>query len=82
MCLASYLSRSSPTGFADEANFLVNEEPGSFAMGFARQHGPCASGFAIRFSKPAPWVRTQALGHGGGAIGLSRPHNAAVPAGV
>ncbi len=52
-----------------DCNFLVNEEPGSFAMDFARQHGPCASGFAIRFSKPAPWVRTQALGHGGEAIG-------------
>jgi 4-hydroxyphenylpyruvate dioxygenase len=29
-------------------NFLVNEEPDSFAAKFARQHGPCACGFAIR----------------------------------
>jgi 4-hydroxyphenylpyruvate dioxygenase len=29
-------------------NFLVNEEPDSFASGFAAQHGPCACGFAIR----------------------------------
>ena len=29
-------------------NFLVNEEPGSFAADFAAQHGPCACGFAIR----------------------------------
>ena len=29
-------------------NFLVNEEPGSFAAEFAAQHGPCACGFAIR----------------------------------
>jgi len=31
-----------------EINFLVNEEPDSFAAEFARQHGPCACGFAIR----------------------------------
>lgn len=29
-------------------NFLVNEEPGSFASDFARAHGPCACGFAVR----------------------------------
>ena len=29
-------------------DFLVNEEPGSFAAAFAAQHGPCACGFAIR----------------------------------
>jgi 4-hydroxyphenylpyruvate dioxygenase len=29
-------------------NFLVNEEPDSFAADFAAQHGPCACGFAIR----------------------------------
>ena len=29
-------------------NFLVNEEPDSFAAAFAAQHGPCACGFAIR----------------------------------
>lgn len=52
-----------------DCNFLVNEEPGSFAMDFARQHGPCAAGFAIRFSKPAHWVREQALGNGAEAIG-------------
>jgi 4-hydroxyphenylpyruvate dioxygenase len=31
-----------------DANFLVNEEPDSFAAAFAREHGPCACGFAIR----------------------------------
>ena len=31
-----------------EINFLINEEPDSFAADFARQHGPCACGFAIR----------------------------------
>jgi len=29
-------------------NFLVNEEPDSFAADFAREHGPSACGFAIR----------------------------------
>ncbi len=29
-------------------NFLVNEEPDSFAADFAKAHGPCACGFAIR----------------------------------
>ena len=50
-------------------NFLVNEEPGSFAAEFAAEHGPCASGFAIRFRKPAEWVREQALKNGAQPIG-------------
>jgi len=29
-------------------NFLVNEEPGSFASEFAAAHGPCCVGFALR----------------------------------
>src|SRR5713226_4641224 len=37
-------------------HFLVNEDPDSFAADFARAHGPCACGFAIRFSKPATEV--------------------------
>ena len=28
--------------------FLVNEEPDSFAADFAKKHGPCAVGFAVR----------------------------------
>jgi 4-hydroxyphenylpyruvate dioxygenase len=31
-----------------DINFLVNEEPGSFAAEFAAQHGPCCTGFALR----------------------------------
>ena len=31
-----------------DTNFLVNEEPDSFAADFAAEHGPCACGFAIR----------------------------------
>ncbi len=37
-------------------NFLLNEEAGSFAADFAEKHGPCASGFAIRFNKPVDEV--------------------------
>src|SRR5690554_3214636 len=32
----------------NDVNFLVNEEPNSFAAEFAAAHGPCACGFAIR----------------------------------
>ena len=31
-----------------DINFVVNEQPGSFAVEFAKLHGPCAAGFAIR----------------------------------
>jgi 4-hydroxyphenylpyruvate dioxygenase len=31
-----------------DINFLLNEEPGSFAADFASKHGPCCTGFAIR----------------------------------
>ena len=33
-------------------NFLVNEDPDSFAADFAKAHGPSACGFGIRFRKP------------------------------
>jgi len=49
-------------------NFLINEDPDSFAADFARAHGPCACGFAIRFSKLAPEVLETVLGNGGEAI--------------
>jgi 4-hydroxyphenylpyruvate dioxygenase len=45
-------------------NFLVNEEPGSFAADFAAKHGPSACGFAIRFNRPAADVLKTALGNG------------------
>ncbi|GLQ96785.1 4-hydroxyphenylpyruvate dioxygenase [Dyella mobilis] len=48
-------------------NFLVNEEPNSFAADFAAKHGPCACGFAIRFKKPAGEVLKVVLGNGGEA---------------
>ena len=46
-------------------NFLVNEQPDSFASRFAAQHGPSACGFAIRVQKPAEWVADQAVANGG-----------------
>jgi len=49
-------------------NFLVNEDPDSFAADFAAQHGPCACGFAIRFKKPAGEVYATVLGNGGEAF--------------
>src|SRR5690348_2309458 len=34
-----------------ECNFLVNEQPDSFAADFAAKHGPCACGFAIQIGR-------------------------------
>ncbi len=49
-------------------NFLVNEDPDSFAAAFAAAHGPCACGFAIRFRKPAGDVLAAVIGNGGEAV--------------
>jgi len=49
-------------------NFLVNEDPDSYAAEFARAHGPSACGFAIRFRKPAADVLDTVLGNGGEAF--------------
>jgi 4-hydroxyphenylpyruvate dioxygenase len=54
-------------------NFLVNEDPDSFAADFAKAHGPCACGFAIRFKKPAAEVLKTVLGNGGEAIDHKEP---------
>ena len=50
-------------------NFLLNEDPDSFAADFAKAHGPSACGFAIRFQQPAGDVYGKVLGNGGEAIG-------------
>ncbi|HEX7369312.1 MAG TPA: 4-hydroxyphenylpyruvate dioxygenase [Rhodanobacteraceae bacterium] len=47
-----------------DCNLLVNEQPDSFAADFAKQHGPCACGFAIRFSRPAKDVLQDTLSNG------------------
>ncbi|HZX71451.1 MAG TPA: 4-hydroxyphenylpyruvate dioxygenase [Rhodanobacter sp.] len=49
-------------------NFLLNEEPASFAADFAEKHGPSACGFAIRFKKSAAEVLATVLGNGGEAM--------------
>ncbi len=49
-------------------NFLLNEDPASFAADFAAQHGPSACGFAIRFRQPAAEVFQSVLGNGGEAV--------------
>ncbi|MBU8975719.1 MULTISPECIES: 4-hydroxyphenylpyruvate dioxygenase [unclassified Lysobacter] len=49
-------------------NFLVNEDPDSFAADFAAKHGPSACGFAIRFKESAQKVFDTVVGNGGEAI--------------
>ncbi|MGH8157650.1 MAG: 4-hydroxyphenylpyruvate dioxygenase [Rhodanobacter sp.] len=49
-------------------NFLLNEDPDSFAADFAEKHGPSACGFAIRFKKPSAEVLATVLGNGGEAV--------------
>lgn len=62
-------------------NFLVNEDPDSFAADFAKAHGPSACGFAIRFRKPGDEVLKTVLGNGGAAID-HKPETKAVDAPV
>ena len=66
-------------------NFLVNEDPDSFAADFAKLHGPSACGFAIRFRKPDVEVLQTVLGNGGEPIGAresSKAVNAATVKGI
>ena len=49
-------------------NFVINEDPNSFAADFAKAHGPSACGFAMRFKRPANEVFQTVLGNGGEAI--------------
>jgi len=58
-------------------NFLLNEDPDSFAADFAAQHGPSACGFAIRFRKPTSEVLAHVLANGGEKID-HKPETAAV----
>ncbi len=64
-----------------DVNFLVNEDPDSFAADFAAKHGPCACGFAIRFQKPGEQVLQMALGNGAEEVDFM-PESKAVPAPV
>jgi len=58
-------------------NFLLNEEPGSFAADFAAAHGPSACGFAIRFTRPTGEVLRHVLANGGEKV-AHKPETAAV----
>ncbi|HEX7340366.1 MAG TPA: 4-hydroxyphenylpyruvate dioxygenase [Rhodanobacteraceae bacterium] len=49
-------------------NFLVNEDPDSFAADFAAKHGPSACGFAINFRKAAQDVQDAVVAKGGEAF--------------
>lgn len=62
--VARHRSRAISTYRQGDCTFLINEDPDSFAARFAREHGPSACGFAIRFRKLAEWVRVQALKNG------------------
>ncbi len=46
-----------------DVNYLVNEEPGSQAMRFAAEHGPCAASMAFRVAD-APHAYRHALAQG------------------
>ena len=62
-------------------NFLLNEDPDSFAADFAASHGPSACGFAIRFKTPADEVCAKVIENGGEAID-HKPESKAVDAPV
>ncbi|MEO7071838.1 MAG: 4-hydroxyphenylpyruvate dioxygenase [Rhodanobacter sp.] len=62
-------------------NFLLNEDPDSFAADFAAKHGPSACGFAIRFKKPAGEVLQAVLENGAELIDY-KPASKAVDAPV
>jgi 4-hydroxyphenylpyruvate dioxygenase len=62
-------------------NFLLNEDPDSFAADFAHAHGPSACGFAIRFKRPANEVYEAVLGNGGEPV-TSKADSKAVDAPV
>ena len=66
-------------------NFLVNEDPDSFAADFAAQHGPSACGFGIRFTQPVVQVEQKVIANGGERIDhkpMSRAIDAPVVKGI
>jgi 4-hydroxyphenylpyruvate dioxygenase len=62
-------------------NFLLNEDPDSFAADFAVRHGPSACGFAIRFKQPARAVLQAVLANGAELV-EHKPQSKAVDAPV
>ena len=77
--IAQHKSRNITLYRQGTINFLLNEDPDSFAADFAREHGPSACGFAIRFTKPTDEVLAHVLAHGGEMID-HKPGTAAVDA--
>jgi len=65
--VARHRSRNVTLYRQGDINFLVNEEPDSFAADFAREHGPSACGFAIRVTS-ADEARAHALAKGAQAV--------------
>ena len=61
-------SRSITVYRQGKVNFLVNEDPDSFAADFAAEHGPCACGFGIRFTQFVAAVEQKVLANGGERI--------------
>ncbi|NIJ69337.1 4-hydroxyphenylpyruvate dioxygenase [Xanthomonas sp. 60] len=76
-----HVSRAITVYRQGDVNFLVNEDPDSFAADFAAKHGPCACGFAIRFQRPGAEVYATALGNGAEAVDV-KPETRAVNAPV
>ena len=74
--VAKHVSRAITLYRQGGVNFLVNEEPDSFAAEFARLHGPCACGFAIRV-KDAKYAFEAALAKGAEAV-TYKPETGAV----
>ncbi|KAA9129618.1 4-hydroxyphenylpyruvate dioxygenase [Marinihelvus fidelis] len=51
--IARHRSRAITLYRQGDINFLVNEQPDSFATRFATEHGPCCTGFALRVADAA-----------------------------
>ena len=63
-----------------DINFIVNAEPGSFAQGFARVHGPSICAMAFRVKDAAPRLREADRAGRVGRRGASGPMELNIPA--
>ena len=70
--VAQHKSRNITLYRQGRINFLLNEDPDSFAADFAATHGPSACGFAIRFTKPTTTVLAHVMANGGEKIDHKR----------
>jgi 4-hydroxyphenylpyruvate dioxygenase len=55
-----------------DINFLINEEPDSFAAKFASEHGPCCVGFALRV-EDAQAAQAAVIGQGAASMAEVAP---------